>query len=396
MSTVKKKMKMQRKSQKRHGYKINSITSTLAILLITLFVIIIVNSLKYDQYSTGMTGASTDYEIGKVITVVQESLTDSIHQTGIMVGTQTLKLELLTGKHKGETVTVTNSLSTYNSIVAKSGQKLVVIVDSLDSGRFQVLVYNYYRAPYIYLLGFVFFIALVLVGGKKGMMSGFSLIYTFICVFLVFLPLIVRGFSPVWAAIALVVMVTTATMIFINGLGQKSLCAILGTTCGVVLSGVILFVFGKIMHLSGYNTEEAESLLLISQTTGLMVKDLLFAGILIASLGAVMDTAISIVSSMNEIHSSRPGLKGFELFKAGMNVGKDMIGSMSNTLILAFTGTALNMIILLYSYSVQYNQLLNMNLIAIEIVQMLAGSLGIILTVPLTAAITAEVFVKRK
>jgi uncharacterized membrane protein len=152
-----------------------------------------------------------------------------------------------------------------------------------------------------------------------------------------------------------------------------------------------MYLFGAIMHLSGFNTEEAENLLLISQTTGLLVKDLLFAAILIASLGAVMDTALSIVSSINEIHHNSPKLKSLDLFKAGMNVGQDMIGTMSNTLILAFTGTSLNLIILLYAYSVQYNQLLSADMIAIEVAQAISGSLGIIFTVPLTAALTAKV-----
>ncbi len=384
------------KKKKRQANKINmTIPIAIAIIIVTALIIFFINNIKYNKYSTGMTGATTDYEIGKVLEVTEESLQDSEHQKGIPVGTQVLKTELLTGEHKGATVTVTNSLSTYNSVVAKAGQKLVVIVDALDSGEYQVRVYNYYRTPYIFLMGLLFFVALILVGGKKGALSGFSLIYTMVCVFLVFLPLVVRGFSPVWAAIGLVVMVTAATMLFIHGPGPKSLCAILGTSCGVVLSGIILYLFGEMMHISGYHTEEAESLLLIGQTTGLKVKDLLFSGILISALGAVMDTAISIVSAINEIHKNLPGLKTAALFQTGMNVGKDMIGTMSNTLILVFTGTALNLIILLYSYSIQYNQLLNMNMIAIEIAQALSGSLGLILTVPLTAVITANILVRQ-
>jgi len=243
---------------------------------------------------------------------------------------------------------------------------------------------------------FLFFAALVLVGGKKGLMSGFGLIYTFLCVFLVFMPLILRGYSPVWAAILLVVMVSAVSLIFLNGVSRKSLCSILGTVCGVVLSGGVLLLFSSLMHISGYSTNEAEELLLISQTTGLKVRDLLYAGILIASLGAIMDTSVSIVSAMYEYYINIPEIKTSALFKSGMNVGKDMIGTMSNTLILAFTGTALNLLILLYSYSVQYNQLLNMNTIAIEIMQALAGTIGIILTVPITSAIAANVLNRKK
>ena len=369
------------------------VTATV-IIIVTLLITLAVNNLKYNRYSSGMTGATIDYELGKVMEIIEENLTESEHQKGILVGTQVLKVKVLTGDHAGETVTVNNALSTYSSVVAKTGKTLVVIIDALDTGEYQVRVFNYYRAPYIYLLGFLFLAVLVLVGGRKGLMSGFGLIYTFFCTLLIFLPLTARGYSPVWSAVVLVIMVTTATMIFINGVGKKTLCAILGTVVGVLLSGIFLFAFEKIMHISGFSTEEAENLLLIGQTTGLKVKYLLFSGILIASLGAVMDTAVSIVSAIYEFHANMPAMKSASLFKAGMNVGKDMIGTMSNTLILAFTGTSLNMIILLYTKNVQFNQLINTNYIAIEVTQAIAGSLGIILTVPITALIAARILVK--
>lgn len=359
-------------------------------ILGTLLIVLAANNLPYQPYTTGMSGATVNYEIAKVMEVSTESLQDSAHEKGLMTGSQTLLVRLLTGSHRGETVTASNALSTYSSVVGKAGGYLIVNVDELDSGVFQVRVYNYFRAPFLYLIAFLFFASLILVGGRKGLMSGFGLIYTFICVFLVFLPLVLRGFSPVLAAILLVVMVSAVTLVLLNGLGRKSLCSILGTVCGVVLSGLILMVFGSVMHISGYSTDEAESLLLISQTTGLKVRDLLYAGILIASLGAIMDTAMSIVSAMNEIHLHRPDMKTASLVKAGMNVGKDMIGTMSNTLILVFTGTSLNLLILLASYSVQYNQFMNMNTTAIEITQALSGSLALVLTVPLTALITAR------
>ena len=369
---------------------------TALLLAATLLIILIVGSLPYNKFSTGMTGAEINYEIGKVTEVLAESLQDSDVQEGLLSGSQTLQVTILTGKHKGESVQASNALSTYNSVVMKAGKLVVVAFDELDSGQFQVRVYNYFRAPVIILLAALFLLALIFVGGKKGLMSGLGLAYTFICVLLIFLPLILRGYSPVFAAILLVIIVTSVCMVLLNGVTRKSMCAILGTVTGVVLSGIILFVFGRIMHISGYSLDDAEALLLIGQTTGLQVKDLLFAGILIASLGAIMDISISIVSAIHEFHVNLPGIKKAELIRSGMNVGKDMIGTMSNTLILAFAGTSLSLMILLYSYSVQFNQVLNMNTIAIEITQALAGSLGMILTVPITAVISANVYVKEK
>lgn len=361
------------------------------LIIFTAVIIVFISRMDHVKYSKGMAGATLNYERCRVLTVLDESLKESTHSSNIPVGKQVLEIEMLTGKHRGETLTASNHLSTYNSVVAEKGQKLTVIVDELDSGKFQIRVYNYHRAPYIYLFALVFLLTMVVVSGKKGLMSCLSLIYTFVCILLIFLPLIMRGYSPVWVAVGLVILVTSANMIFLNGISKKTFCAIAGTACGVILSGIILLVFSRLVHVSGFNLEEAESLLFIRQKTGLRVENLLFAGILIASMGAVMDTALSIVSAINELHSHMPDFGVMNLFKAGMNVGKDMIGTMSNTLILAFAGAALSTVIVLNFYSVQYNHYINSNFVAIEIAQALSGSMAVVLTIPLTAAITARI-----
>ncbi|BBO80672.1 hypothetical protein DSCO28_12380 [Desulfosarcina ovata subsp. sediminis] len=380
--------------------KIQSVASSLksfsflvsaALIFFTAIIIISISRMDYTKYSKGMAGATITYEKCRILSILDESLKKSTYSSNILVGNQKLEIKMLTGKHKGETLTASNYLSTYNSVVAQKGQKLTVIVDELDSGKFKIRVYNYDRAPYIYLFAFVFLLTMVVVSGKKGLMSCLSLIYTFVCILLIFLPLIMRGYSPVWVAIGLVILVTSANMIFLNGISKKTFCAIMGTASGVILSGIILIIFSKLMHVSGFNLEEAESLLFIRQKTGLGVENILFAGILIASMGAVMDTALSIVSAINELHANMPNFGAMKLFKAGMNVGKDMIGTMSNTLILAFAGAALSTIIVLHFYSVQYNHLINSNFVAIEIAQALSGSMAVVLTIPLTAAITARI-----
>jgi uncharacterized membrane protein len=342
-----------------------------------------------------MAGATITYEKCKVESVLKESLKASPYSDHVLVGKQELEVKMLTGKHQGETVTAQNYLTNYNSVVAESGKRLIVVVDELDSGQFQVRVHNYHRAPLIYTFALLFLGLMVLVSGKKGLMSCLNLIYTFVCILLIFLPLVMRGFSPVWVAVGLVILVISGNMIFLNGIGKKTLCAILGTAGGVILSGIILLVFSSLVHISGFSLEEAESLLFIRQKTGLGVENILFAGILIASMGAVMDTAMSIVSSMNEVHKNTPGMGAMKLFSAGMNVGKDMIGTMSNTLILAFVGAAISTLVILNFYSVQYNQLLNSNFVSLEIAQALSGSMAVVLTIPFTAAITSRVLIMR-
>lgn len=167
-------------------------------------------------------------------------------------------------------------------------------------------------------------------------------------------------------------------MYLIDGISDKSVCAMAGTVAGVIISAVFAFIFGKLTHISGYNVSDVEDLIYVGQMTNINVGELMFAGILISALGAVMDVAISVSSTLNEIHEKNPGLTREELFKSGLNVGRDMMGTMSNTLILAFAGNSLNTLVYIYSYY----QVLDMYSIGIEIIQGISATLGVILTVP--------------
>ena len=208
--------------------------------------------------------------------------------------------------------------------------------------------------------------------------------------------MIYRGASPFLAAVIVVILTTAVTMYLINGISVKSVSAALGTIIGVVIAGGLAAGFGCISRISGYNVSDIEELVFIGNNTGLKVGGILFAGILIASLGAVMDVSMSVASTINEIHEKNPLLDKKELFKCGINVGRDMMGTMSNTLILAFTGGSINTLILAYSYSMEYNMMINMYSIGIEIMQGISGSIAIILTVPLVSFITSLMLNERK
>ncbi|MGM9677832.1 MAG: YibE/F family protein, partial [Butyricicoccus sp.] len=137
------------------------------------------------------------------------------------------------------------------------------------------------------------------------------------------------------------------------------------------------------------NVSDIENLIYVQEQVGIQVGELLFAGILIAALGAVMDVSMSISSTLQEIHDKNPGLTGRQLFYSGMTVGRDMMGTMSNTLILAFAGGSINTLVLFYAYAYSYTQIINMYDIAIEIMQGVSASLGVVLTVPFVSAVAA-------
>lgn len=183
----------------------------------------------------------------------------------------------------------------------------------------------------------------------------------------------------------------TVTLLLLNGQSKKTYAAIVSTVAGVIVSLIFFLILSNMMHLDGFSAEESEGLILIGESTGLRVKDILFAGVLISSLGAIMDTGMSIVSSLYEVYRHNTALTSRELLRSGIEIGKDMIGTMCNTLILAFTGSSFLTLLVFLSYDVQFNQLFNSNFLSMEIAQGICGSLGIVLTVPIASLITAYV-----
>ena len=181
--------------------------------------------------------------------------------------------------------------------------------------------------------------------------------------------------------------ITFVTFVLIADFQMKSIGAMLGTIFGVIVSGLIALLFGHFGHVTGFNVDDIENLIYVGQNSRLDIGGMLFSGILIASLGAVMDVAMSVSTSLHEIKEQRPDITAKEIFKSGINIGRDMIGTMSNTLILAYAGGSLGLVMIIYAYSYQMHQILNMYSLAIEIMRGIAGTIGIILTVPITSLI---------
>ncbi len=186
------------------------------------------------------------------------------------------------------------------------------------------------------------------------------------------------------------------SLYLIGGATLKTLASIISTTGGVIIAGLAATFFGQLAHISGYNVSSVENLIYISQNSGVDVGGLLFSGILIASLGAVMDNCFSIASAINEIHEQTPSLTRKQLFQSGIHVGRDMLSTNVNTLIFAYTGSSVFVLISMYAYNYPYNMVINMYSIGIEILQALSGTLGVILTTPLCTAVCAWLFTRKE
>ena len=330
------------------------------------------------------------YEEAEVVRIVEDNLTED----GVRVGYQHLKVKLLSGEYKGQTVDATSAEGNLFGATCKEGDKIVVHM-SVSGETKNVSVYSKDRVVQVAVFVAIFLLLICLIGGKNGVKSVVGLVFTFISIFMIYIPMIYRGFSPFWAAVIITILTTVVTMFLISGVTIKTFCAITGTVIGVLLAGLSAWLFGAAADIDGYNVSNIETLVYVGQITKIQIGGLLFSGILIASLGAVMDVAMSVSSAVCEIHDKAPQLSWFELFKSGMNVGRDMMGTMSNTLILAFVGSAVSTLVINYAYDLPFRQIINSYNIGIEIMQGVAGSIGVILTVPAVAVITSCLLKKK-
>lgn len=346
--------------------------------------IIAADRLRVTDKEPIVTTLGYSYENAKVIEVVEDNLSPD----GVRVGYQMLKVQLTSGEYKGEIVNATSAEGNLFGAVCKKGDSVVVHM-SVSGDSKNVSVYSKDRIVAVAAFVGIFLLLICVIGGKNSVKSVIGLVFTFVAIFMIYIPLIYRGFSPFWAAVIITIITTIVTMYLISGIAVKTLCAILGTVIGVLLAGLSAWLFGRVADIDGYNVSNIETLAYVGQITNIQIGGLLFSGILIASLGAVMDVAMSVSSAISEIHDKAPQLGCLELFKSGMNVGRDMMGTMSNTLILAFVGSAVSELVINYAYNLPFRQIINSYNIGIEIMQGVSGSIGVILTVPAVAVVTA-------
>ncbi len=326
---------------------------------------------------------------------VTEILQDNLDSSGTRVGEQKVRVKMLTGARKGEELDITSSSGYLFGAACKVGMK-VIVMQSVAGETTIASVYSQDREWVIYIFALLYLLALCIIGGKQGIKGCLGLVFTFFCVIFVYLPLVYLRFSPFWAAVFICFLTTLVTMYLIGGPTKKTCAATLGTLAGVVLAGISAWCFSKASGISGYNVSDIETLMTLWNTNRIQVGGLLFSGLLISCLGAVMDVAMSISSAIDEIYKQNTSLSRKELFKAGMRVGRDMMGTDSNTLILAFAGSSVSTLLLDYAYDLPYQQIINSNNIGIAIMQGLAGSFGIVLSVPLTVLICTVLFHKKE
>lgn len=330
---------------------------------------------------------STQFAKATVVRVISSDIGQD--ENGEMQGNQVVQLKITSGPYQGKICEAQSPHANHAGAYCVPGLKVIALVNPSSSGELVASVYNYDRSFVLWMLIGLFFLILCAIGGKKGMTSSAALVFTFVCIIFLYIPMMYVGVSPLLAASLTAVLVTIVTMLLIGGWSVKSFCSILGTAAGILAAGLTAQIFGYFAHISGLNVGEIETLAYISQNSRLDVSGILYSGILISSLGAVIDVSMSVASTVAEIHETNPSFTAKQLFQSGIRVGKDMMGTMSTTLILAYAGSAINTLIILYSYSMSYLQFMNEYEIGIEILSGISGSIGVILAVPFVSAVSS-------
>jgi len=389
--------------KKHYSFGITLIVLTFT-LLFCLYSKIYADELSSDKdirehYSKAM--EDTDYIIFKA-KVLEIEYDDTAEKRNVSLEAdiryQHLKIEILDGSHKGETMTIRHTIERImpGYYIFKAGDKLLIRATE-DNGKIEtVKIQEKVRDTQVYLIVGLFVTLLLIIGGIKGLKTLVSLVIAVAMIFFGYIPLIIKGVNPILASLGISIPVVIITLIIISGKNIKTFVAIIGTSLGVIISGILAFIFGNFAHLTGLADDSSISLAYIPQFRNLDYKGILFGTILIGAIGAIMDVAISIASALYEINDLDKNISKKNMIISGMNIGKDMMGSMSNTLILAYVGTTLHLIILFIVYKIRFVEIINLDSIATEIIRAMAGSIGLIITIPVTVVIGTAIYKKKE
>ena len=343
---------------------------------------------SYRRYATD----TLRYQKGTVVEVVSEELSESPQKTGNLLGLQELTVRL----SGGEVVSIHNYLTDTHNILLSEGDSAIICVDAPKNAAPYYTVYQYDRTAGLVVLAVMFFGLMLLIGGRKGFDTLLALVFSGTFLVCVVLPLLYNGVSPILIGFITVLLLTLVTLLLLHGVTKECLLGIGVTLLGELAACILFGIFSGALHLTGLQLGEAEDLLLITQNTGLKIKSVLFTGMMLASLGAVMDVAVSVLAALQEVADAMPDPEPKALFGSGMRIGKNMLGTMSNTLIFAFAGGALTTMLVFFSYGVQFHQIFHSDYLALELAQGLCSTAAVILTVPAASFVGAFAFSDQK
>ncbi len=341
---------------------------------------------------------SLNYEVGTPQKARVTKVLDPEYQKIVYNGFETddkiilFEGEFITGYRKGSAFTAIQSIDSMYAIdqrVVQPGDKIIVYLNqNQNAPEVKYMFAEYHRVDFIILLMVVFCALLLILGRRNGINTLVSLVFTILSIFFVFIPAVLNGGNIYSWAISTCIFIIIMTLMIISGFSRKSLAAMIGCSSGVCVAGILTLLTTKISHLTGLTTEDSMYLLFLNNENPIDLKGVVFAAIILGAVGAIMDVSMSLSSSLAELKEQAGGMTSTQLTRSGMVIGRDIMGTMANTLILAYIGSSLSVTLLLAAYNSSSPLLLfNTEMILVELLQAVAGSLGILLTIPLTSII---------
>lgn len=328
----------------------------------------------------------------RVLEVDNEDLT----QFGLVKeGTQTAKVKILNGPFKGEVLTAGNLLMARMDIdkLFAPGDLALVGIDLADNREkiVSVNMIDHYRIHLELILFFLFCALLLGFAGWTGLKALVSFMFTGIAIWKIYLPAILLGWNPVFVSLGVVTILTAVIIFLVGGLETKGVVAFLGAFTGVALTCTLSLLFGAGFKIHGAVKPFSETLL-YSGFAHLDLSQIFLAGVFMASAGAVMDIAMDVSASMKEVKDNNPNVSLTNLIRSGFNVGRAVIGTMTTTLLLAYSGGYTTMLMVFLAQGTPIVNIFNITFVSSEILQTLVGSFGLVLVAPATAVIAGFVF----
>lgn len=365
----------------------------LAFLLIVILLLSGLASAQTDeQYDEDLREYPTEIVRGQVVDVSEY---EEIEDDWFYSGRQLVTVKILSGRFQGYVEETENYFTgiPHRDLPVKAGDQVLLLLE-LDQGRLHsVTLYDFVRDQHLYIMIGVFLFTVILIGRTKGLKTLLTLAVMGFVVFQWILPLTLKGCNPLWVTVLFASLIIVITLAIISGIRVRTAAAIAGAIVGVLVAGIFAALFGKLARLTGFN-QGAQMLLLSSGTADMDLRGLTFAGIILGAVGAIMHVAVSIAASVQESWAVNPLLTFKGLYQAGIKVGKDILGTMVSTLVLAYTGGALPLLLLFAANGMSNLNVINMEIIATEIIRTVAGGFGLLVAIPVTAAAASLLITK--
>ena len=336
---------------------------------------------------TGSEGALIYTESEKCKAEVISTDESSIISTGlIQSGEQICQLELLDGKFKGEKVSGINLLSgsLENDKIYSAGDEALVVVSYNDGGITSVTMTDHYRVDKEIILALMFVILLILFAGKNGMFAVLSFVITVLMIWKILVPCYLKGMNPMWVGMGITVALTAVIIFLVYGVDKRTLTAFMGSMLGTVTTCIIGLIFTDLFKIHGAVMSYSETLLYCGYQH-LNLTQIFTSGIFIGASGAMMDLSVDITSAVHEVIQKKPDISWKEAAKSGMNVGRAAMGTMTTTLLLAYSGGYIALLMTFMAQGTPIMNILNYKYVASEILDTLIGSFGLVTVAPFTA-----------